>query len=325
MNHAAVVLAVLVVAAPSFAKPAAVKKPAAPAPAAAEEEAAKLKAREVFSRAQKLYKQARYAEAIEKFEEAWLLRPHPVIRYNIGKCHEQLNETSKALAAYREYLRLDPEAKDRDTVSDAIANLERRLKERGVQQLTVFADPPQAQVEVDGKALGAAPATVELTAGNHKVVVRAEGYEPVERSFVMSISRATEMTINLRKASEAPPPPPAPPVADAPKKEEPKVAALTPPPKVEPPVLTAPAPAPQKKGRVWTWVAGGVAVAGAGTATAMGLMATGASSELTGSQHSQAEAQALHDRAQGMATGANVAWGVAAAAAVTAAVLFFVE
>ncbi|GMU60992.1 MAG: hypothetical protein AMXMBFR34_27550 [Myxococcaceae bacterium] len=294
---------------------------AAPAPKAEEGDDVK-KAKVLFQRAQALYKQARYAEAIEKFEEAYAVRPHPVIYFNIGKCHEQLNETSKALRAYRDYLRLMPDAKDRDTVSDAIANLERRLKERGVQQLLVFADPPNAHISVDGKELGTSPASVELTAGNHTLTVKADGFETVERSFVMNTTRSTEMTINLRPAvKEAPPPPPL--VVDAPKKDEPKTASLTPPPK-DTPILTQPEPA-KKKSRVWTWVAGGVAVASAGAAVGMGVAANGASAELRGSEHTQAEAQALHDKAQGLATGTNVAWGVAAAAAVSAAILFFVE
>ncbi|MEW5741366.1 MAG: PEGA domain-containing protein [Myxococcota bacterium] len=322
MTTTTALLVTLLLAAPAKAPKAGKTTP--PPAAKAEEGDDVKKAKELFQRAQALYKQARYQEAIEKFEEAYAVRPHPVIYFNIGKCYEQLNETPKALRAYRDYLRLMPDAKDRDNVTDAIANLERRLKERGVQQLMVFADPPNAHIAVDGKELGTSPASVELTAGNHTLTVKAEGFETVERSFVMNTSRSTEMTINLRPAVKEPPPPPPPVVVvDAPKKEEPKVAALTPPPK-DTPVLTQPEPA-KKKGRVWTWVAGGVAVASAGAAVGMGLAANGASAELRGSEHSQAEAQALHDKAQGMATGANVAWGVAAAAAVTAAVLFFVE
>ena len=170
-----------------------VKKPAAkPAPAAVvapapagEPASATEEAKKFFQWAQRLYKQAQYAEAIAKFEEAYRVKPHPVIFYNIGRCYEQLGEIPKALRNYRDYLRLVPEAADRETVTDAIANLERRLKEKGVQQLMLFADPAEARIEVDGKEIGSSPATVELVPGNHRVAVRAKGFEPVERSFVM--------------------------------------------------------------------------------------------------------------------------------------------
>lgn len=281
------------------------------------------KAKEAFQSAQKLYKEARYAEAIAKFEEAYALKPSPVLFYNIGRCHEQLGDVPKALRSYRDYLRLAPDAKDRDTVNDAIANLERRLKERGVQQLMVFADPASAVIEVDGKALGNSPATVELTAGNHTLAVRAPGFEPVERAFVMQTSRATEMTINLRPVGSAvEPPPPPPPLVDVPKKDEPVV--LTPKSSAgEAGVGAAATAAPAKKGRLWTWVAGGVAVASVGAGVGLGVAAQGTAARVPEAPIGQAPMQA--QSAQGLATGANVAYGVAGAAAIAAVVLFFVE
>lgn len=282
------------------------------------------KAKEAFLAAQKLYKEARYADAIVKFEEAHALKPSPVLFYNIGRCHEQLGDVPRALRSYRDYLRLSPDAKDRDTVNDAIANLERRLKEKGLQQLMVFADPPSAMIEVDGKVLGNSPASVELTAGNHKLIVRADGFETTERAFVMQTARATEMTINLRpvgKAGDAPPPPP---LVDAPKKDDPKTVALTP--STDPTTgaqVVKPGEPAKPKGRVWTWVAGGLAVGAAGGGLGLGLAAQGAAAGVRNAPVGQAPMQAQN--AQGLATGANIAYGVAGAAAITAVILFFVE
>lgn len=297
----------------------------APPPAA---EDSTQKAKEAFQTAQRLYKEARYADAIVKFEEAYALKPSPVLFYNIGKCHEQLGDVPKALRSYRDYLRLSPDAKDKDTVSDAIANLERRLKEKGLQQLMVFADPPTAVIEVDGKVLGNSPASIELTAGNHKLSVKADGYETTERAFVMQTSRATEMTINLRPAGTKLDPPPPPPLVDVPKKDEPK--------KDEPPKLTpkdmvvasgtgaSKTAEPAKKGRLWTWVAGGVAVASVGAGAGMGVVAQNTAKGIgPNTPIGMADDQARS--AQGLATGANIAYGVAGAAAITAVVLFFVE
>ena len=291
-----------------------------PPPAAAEESGDVKKAKDLFQSGQRLYKSARYAEAIAKFEEAYLVRPHPVIYFNIGKCWEQLGETAKALRAYRDYLRLAPDAKDKDTVSDAIANLERRLREKGMQQLMVFADPPIAHISVDGKELGSSPASVELVAGNHVLTVVADGYEKVERSFVMQTTHATEMTISLRFAGGLKEP--APVVSDAPK-AEPKATVADSPPPMPPPAVIA--PVETKKGRLWTYVAGGVAVAGLGTAIGLGVGANGNATELRAREHTQAETQNLYNSATGMATGANIAYGVAGVAAATAVVLFFIE
>jgi hypothetical protein len=142
----------------------------------------------------------------------------------------------------------------------------------------------------------------------------------------MSLSRAMDMTISLREATQVLPPPPPPPMVDAPRRADGQTATLTPTTNPGTPLLTQPAPAPvAKRSRVWKWVAGGAAVAGAGAATTLGVMANGASDELRRMERPQAEAQALHDRAQGMALGANVAWGIAAGAAVTAVILFVTE
>lgn len=331
------VLSTAVAAAPKAKKG---KAPAAKAASASEKNDA-AKAKELFKWAQKLYKQARYPEAIAKFEEAYALKPHPVIYFNIGRCHEQVGDVGKAMRAYKDYLRLSPDAKDRETVSDAIANLERRLKEQGMQQLMVYTDPVNASIEVDGQALGGSPASVELKAGNHKLVVSAEGFEKVERSFVMQTSRSSEMTINLRPvAKDTPalvvndfPPPPPPPPADVPKKDddkklepkkdEPKKVAV-----VEPPTVVKPGPK-KSGGRLFTWVAAGVAVVGAGAGVGLGVVASGAEADLKNREkaamRTSAETEALQGTASSMALGANVSYGAAITAAVAAGVLFFVE
>lgn len=312
--HASLISALL--AAPAGSSPSAEPPKAPPADAAQAQSAEVKKAKELFQWGQKLYKQARYPEAIAKFEEAYQVRPHPAIHFNIGKCYEQLGETGKALRAYRDYLRLSPEAKDKETVSDAIANLERRLREKGKQQLMVFAEPPSARISVDGKELGTSPASVELVAGNHTLTVTAEGFDKVERSFVMQTTRATEMTITLRPVEKAPV------VADAPKLDpSPPTVTLAPPP-LPPPVAPSPEP---KKGRLWTFVAGGAAVASLGTAIGLGVGAETAAQELRAREHPRVEAQRLYDSSSGMATGSNIAYGVAGVALATAIVLFFVE
>jgi hypothetical protein len=87
-------------------------------------------------------------------------------------------------------------------------------------------------------------------------------------------------------------------------------------------------PPAEKKGRVWTYVAGGVAVAGLGAGIALGVVANGTAASLTRSstpQPDRAHADALVASARGQALGADISYGVAGAAAVVAVVLFFVE
>ncbi len=293
-----------------------VAKPNAPAAVVSEAQNKDIKkARELFQTGQKLYKQARYAEAISKFEEANVLRSHPVTYFNIGKCYQQLGETGKSLRAFRDYLRLAPDATDKDSVLSSVATLERRLREKGVQQLLIFVEPPSAQIAVDGKALGVAPASVELAAGNHVLVVSAEGYEKIERTFAWQTAHASEMSLSLRVQPQGTVL-----VADAPVVEKSVTAVeLTP-----PPVLEASA-APSKK-RVWTYVAGGAAVASLGVAIGCGVSALSLSAENEKTVHdNKVEANQAEREIILMRDASNVSYAVAGAAAVTAAILFFVE
>jgi PEGA domain len=300
------------------------------APASADDTA---KARAAFQWAQKLYKEARYASAIEKFEEAYRLKPHPSILFNIGRCYEQLNEIPRALRSYRDYLKAMPDAKDKEQVTNAILNLERRLKDEGVQQLIVYTDPAGAMVTIDDRNFGSSPAAVELRPGNHLVKISMEGFQPVQRNFVMSAEKSVELSFAL-KPVEKKPEPVAEPKKEEPKKEEPKDVPKKEEPKkvtdtqVQPKEGLAATAAPQKSNRMPFFIgggaAGGVAVVGLVTGAILGGMSSGATEEMRSTVHTQTEVQQLHDRAQGNATGANVMYGVAGGAAVTAVVLFIV-
>ena len=296
---------------------------AQPAPSAADTE----KARTAFAAAQQLYQASKFADALKKFEEAQALKPHPVIVFNIARCQELLGQLPQALKSYREYLRLSPAAADKDAVAAAIAVLEKKLPAPSSQQLVVNAEPAASVVTIDGKRLGVTPVTAELSAGEHALEVSAEGFETLKRKVNLAPQRTLELNITLKplpvpkpvEVAEVKKPPP--PVEDAPKKDP----LLTP---TEAPVeslVTLPTePAPRR--RVFTWVAGGTAVVAAGVATGLGVGAMNNMSDLrNGTLHNKEDANAMAENATGLATGSNVAWGLAGAAAITAVVLFFVE
>ena len=274
------------------------------------------KAKDAFREAKALYKERRFAAAVAKFEQAYALNPSPVVFFNIGRCHEQLGDVGKALRAYREYLRQSPGATDADAVRSTIANLERRLRESGVQQLLVFAEPTVALIEVDGRLLGTSPASVELIAGTHRLVVKAEGFETEERSFEMELDRSMERTVTLKGA---PAPGPVLSASDAPREtKEPLV-----PRGEESKHDDAPLAAVKSPSRVGTYVTGSIAAASLVTAVVVGVVAqrtaAGVSTAPIGT--APTTAQTAHT----MTAIANGAYGLAGAAAVTAVVLYFVE
>jgi hypothetical protein len=108
-------------------------------------------------------------------------------------------------------------------------------------------------------------------------------------------------------------------------KDAPKKVDLTPSGKADVSISTG--PSTPRGPRVFTWLALGVGAAAAGTGVALGLSAQNNANSLRTAPEpfKPGDAQALASKATGMATGANVAYGVAGAAVVTAVVLFFVE
>jgi hypothetical protein len=268
--------------------------------------------KELFAAGRTLYGQRRYAEAVAKFEVVYAIRPHPDVLFNVARCHEQLGATGKALSAYRAYLRLVPEAADRRAVKDSIANLERELRQKGVQQVTLFAEPEKARLEVDGQVLGGSPATVELKAGEHALRVSAEGHEPVSRTFEVRLAHASELTVTLARLPE-------------PKPVE-VLTAPPPPPLVEPlPTAASATVSPEAPAaRRWWWLPAGVGVVGLGLGAWQLAAAEGARQQLVSSSFTPAQAQATRDAGLTSRTLGFVGVGVGAAAAVATVVLVLV-
>ncbi|MBL8957108.1 MAG: PEGA domain-containing protein [Myxococcaceae bacterium] len=258
-------------------------------------------AKRYFQEGQNRYQQGRYAEAIGKFEEAYRLKPLPAIFFNIGRCWEQLGDTSKALKSYREYLKLAPDAEDRDVVVEAVTRLERKLQDKGVQQVNVVSSPTSARASIDGRYRGLTPLAVEVPPGDHRLVLEKEGYETSDTGFLLAPNKALDLEVTLKVQSTGSVV--APSVSDAP--STPRRSFLS-----------------QRK---LTLVAGGVAVVAGVTGLVLGLVSNGARATLLGAVHEGAEAQRLHDQARSSAIGANVMWSVAAVALVVAVVLLFVE
>ncbi len=229
---------------------------------AGDDASAQAKAR--FQAGAQAYREARYKDAIDLFLQANRLDPHPELIYNVGQAYEKLGDVPNALRSYREYLRLSPVASDRATVETSIRNLEARLRERGVQQVSVFSSPSGATLLLDQKVVGQTPWTGEIAPGRHVVVLKSTGFPDTAKEFVLAGDRAMDLDIALASLG---------------------VGATTlgsaTPPKVESkPAPEAPKEASSGKGvKPWTFVALGVGVAGFGGALGFELARKGAESD----------------------------------------------
>jgi tetratricopeptide (TPR) repeat protein len=86
-------------------------------------------AKKRYYKGEKLFALGRFKEALVEYEAAFEASPLPEFLFNIGQCHRNLGDFRSAVFSFRKYIRLRPEADNRDAVEKLIADLEREIAE----------------------------------------------------------------------------------------------------------------------------------------------------------------------------------------------------
>jgi hypothetical protein len=79
-----------------------------------------------YERGQKLFALQKFDEALEQFQAAFDAKPIPDFLFNIGQCHRNLGDYEAAIFSFKRYLKLDPDAENREQVEELIAQLEEK-------------------------------------------------------------------------------------------------------------------------------------------------------------------------------------------------------
>lgn len=173
--------------------------------AAAQDEEDRAAAREQFSTGVSRYEAGDYQGALEAFQEAYRLAPHPTVRVNMANCYEQLDRPLEALHHFERFLAEaeSPSPQQRREVRSAIRRLEGRI---GEVRLTVA--PDGASVTIDNAETRRAPILepVRLTAGTHHITVAMDGYETEHREVEVEGGAEQRLSIRLGRgeAEDAP-------------------------------------------------------------------------------------------------------------------------
>ena len=105
----------------------------------------------------------KYAPAAEDFEKAFELKPDPALLYNAAQSHRLAGNKERALALYRNYLRLYAPREKRAEIEARIAELERAIahdkaiEARPPNTTEPFAAPPSDRVPTTAPPPSASP------------------------------------------------------------------------------------------------------------------------------------------------------------------------
>ena len=259
-------------------------------------------ARRSYRAAELKFNEGDYAAALSYFEQAEATVPIPTTKYKIAVCQDRLGHVSEALRWYKAFLDASPPA----SMGEAIADARARLSALGgaapggaaAGQIRVSVTPagaPGLTFVIDGGAPQLAAPLLSVPPGHHRLVVRADGFDPVAAELDVSVASPIEVRIALRPSGAAGPQQPgAPPLA---------------------PVGYA-----EPRSNVPAFVVLGVAGAAAVVGTAFGVLALKDKSAFNATPTTS-----LADQTQTAARVSDISFGVALACGVTSAVLLLVN
>ncbi len=165
-------------------------------PLLAEEGEAKEQASKAFEEGVYLYDGGFFDGALEKFEKAYSLMPHPSILYNIGWCQSQLGRTLSALATFLEYLERTEKIPEevRAEVDAEVARLEKL-----VCKLTIVAGADKTTVTLGSTQLGESPLAgpFHVLPGEHTVTGTKAGHETATKSFACAAGTSSAIVLDM--------------------------------------------------------------------------------------------------------------------------------
>jgi len=86
-------------------------------------------ARRIYDEATAAFGLGRYAEAAEKYEAAFSLRPDPALLYNAAQSYRLAGNKPRALELYRNYVRLYPDGTNAEDARTHVAALKKAIEE----------------------------------------------------------------------------------------------------------------------------------------------------------------------------------------------------
>jgi hypothetical protein len=157
----------------------------------AEQRAAELKAQ-----GDEAMQSLRYAEALERYRDAYALLENPALLYNQGRACQALARYAEALDYFEAFERdASPALRARvPKLEELVAEVRAR-----VSTLVLAARKPGARVLVRGQLVGTTPLSepLRLNAGSATLEVLLEGHHPFRQTLTLPGANETKVTVEL--------------------------------------------------------------------------------------------------------------------------------
>ncbi|NMC70018.1 MAG: PEGA domain-containing protein [Myxococcales bacterium] len=138
-----------------------------------------------------------YAAALEAFRAARAVSDRPVLLFNIGMCHRELDDWAAAVEAFDQYLAAGRDTEPEDRLAEAARQRSEMAEQLG--ELDVAPMAGGVELTVDGRAAGTTPLErpLRLRAGTHRVTARRAGYADAhaEVEIVAGTRTAVQLTL----------------------------------------------------------------------------------------------------------------------------------
>jgi len=168
--------------------------------ASAQTDDERARARSEFERGVAAFGNSEFQTALDAFQEAYRLAPHPSVRLNIANCYQQMARPVEALVHFEHYLTeaTSISAPQRREIEATIRGLRGR-----VGTLTLQITPDGAEIVIDGSATRRAPVSepVRVVAGDHEVVISLDGFVRETQTVHVDGGGDTRVAVRLRRAA----------------------------------------------------------------------------------------------------------------------------
>jgi hypothetical protein len=167
----------------------------------AEETAEAASAKGHYEKAQQLYATGNYDEAIAEYQEAYRLKPHPNVLYNIAQAYERLLDYAQSVVWFERYLAEAPkDAVERPVVENRLRIL-RNLPAR-ISVTTIPEHVHAAVVDADGKRREAETPTVfKVPAGSYTIELAQPGWEDETHDVAVELGQPYFYQYRLKRST----------------------------------------------------------------------------------------------------------------------------